>query len=167
MLHEAGDGLGMRDAGYYAINALRLEKGYRAFGPELTPDITPVEAGLLFATKVRTDIPFLGREALEAAVANGPRRRIVSFISDDPDVMAWGGELVLRGGDPAGQVTSAAYATTTGTCVGLASLQRLDGVVDADFLASGTWEIDGSGRRVPARVSLSAPYDPRSERVRR
>ena len=54
------------------INSLRLEKGYRAFGTELTPDHNPVEAGLLFATKLKTDIPFLGRDAVEQARADGP-----------------------------------------------------------------------------------------------
>ena len=68
-LLAAGTDLGLRDAGYYAIESLRLEKAYRAFGRELTPDHSPVEAGLLFACKLRTDIDFLGR----AAVERGPR----------------------------------------------------------------------------------------------
>ncbi len=71
LLTSAGAEHGIANAGYYAINALRLEKGYRAFGTELTPDYNPVEAGLLFATKLKTDIPFLGREAVEAARAAG------------------------------------------------------------------------------------------------
>ncbi|HEX2704309.1 MAG TPA: FAD-dependent oxidoreductase, partial [Candidatus Lustribacter sp.] len=120
LLTEAGAGLGLANAGHYAINALRLEKGYRAFGAELTPDYTPVEAGLLFATKLGTGIPFLGRSALVAAKAAGPRRRLVSFLLDDPDAMMWGGELLRRDGLGSGQVTSAAYATTLGACVGLA-----------------------------------------------
>ena len=59
---------------------MRLEKGYRAFGRELTPDDNPVEAGLLFACKLKTDIEFLGREAVEKAKAEGPRRKLVGFV---------------------------------------------------------------------------------------
>ena len=88
---------GVANAGYYAIESLRLEKGFRAFGRELTPDYTPVEAGLVFATALKGDKPFLGREALEEhrdrLRAGGPRRRLVSFVLEDPDPMLWGGEL--------------------------------------------------------------------------
>jgi 4-methylaminobutanoate oxidase (formaldehyde-forming) len=74
-LVRAGADLGLVNAGYYAIESMRLEKAYRAFGRELTPDDNPVEAGLLFACKLGTGIGFLGREAVEQARAAGPRRR--------------------------------------------------------------------------------------------
>jgi glycine cleavage system aminomethyltransferase T/glycine/D-amino acid oxidase-like deaminating enzyme len=148
------------DAGYYAIESLRLEKGYRAFGRELTPDLTPVEAGLLFATALKGDKDFLGRAALklhrDRLREGGPRRRIVSFTLTDPSVMLWGGELVLRDGSPAGQVTSAAWGETVGAAVGLALL-RSDGPVTADDLTAAEFEIDVAGERYAARVSLSAP----------
>ena len=167
LLSEAGRELGLSNAGYYAINALRLEKGYRAFGTELTPDYSPVEAGLIFATKLKTDIPFLGREALEATRAAGPRRRLVSFTLTDPAVMMWGGELVLRDGQGTGQVTSAAFGTTTGSCVGLAYVWRPDGApVTSDYLDEGRWQVNVGGTLVDATVSLKAPYDPASERIR-
>jgi 4-methylaminobutanoate oxidase (formaldehyde-forming) len=169
-LVDAGREFGLVNAGYYAINSLRLEKGYRAFGAELTPDYNPVEAGLLFATKLKTDIPFLGRPALEKAKADGPQRRLVSFALTDPDVMMWGGELVLRNGMAVGQVTSAAWGATIGSAVGLAYLRAPDGsagaMADADFLAAGDFEINVGGRRTPARLSLKAPYDPSSARVK-
>ena len=160
-------GHGLANAGYYAINALRLEKGYRAFGTELTPDYNPVEAGLLFATKLKTDIPFLGREAVEAARSAGVRRRLVSFVLSDPDVMMWGGELLLRDGLGTGQVTSAAFGTTVGSCVGLAYVWRRDGeIVTPEYLEGGEWQVDAGGVRVGVAVSLKAPYDPTSERIR-
>jgi glycine cleavage system aminomethyltransferase T/glycine/D-amino acid oxidase-like deaminating enzyme len=163
-LQEAGSGLGLTDAGYHAIESLRLEKGYRAFPRELNPDLTPVEAGLLFATALSGRAPsgkaFLGRPALEAhrerLSAGGPRRRIVSFVCDDPDAMLWGGELVLRAGEPAGQVTSTAYGATVGACVGLALL-RADRPVRQEDLAAVAWEIDLAGDRVAATMSLAAP----------
>jgi len=86
-LMAAGAGLGLVNAGYYAIESMRLEKAYRAFGRELTADYNPVEAGLTFACKLKTGISFLGREAVEKARADGPRRRLVSLVLPDPDVM--------------------------------------------------------------------------------
>ena len=167
LLAEAGSEFGLANAGYYAINALRLEKGYRAFGTELNPDYGPVEAGLLFATKLKTDIDFLGRKAVETAKASGVRRRLVSFILDDAHAMMWGGELLLRDGVGAGQVTSAAFGTTIGSCVGLAYVWRPDGaVVTPDWINEGTWQVNIGGTVVSMRVQLGAPYDPKSERVR-
>ena len=75
-LMSAGAEFGVGRGGYYAIESLRLEKGYRAFGRELTPSENPVEAGLLFACKLKTDIAFLGREAVEKA--EGRRGRVAN-----------------------------------------------------------------------------------------
>ncbi len=147
---------GAVDAGYYALDSLRLEKGYRAFPRDIGPDYTPVEAGLLFATALKGDKPFLGREALEAARAAGPRRRLVSFVLDDGDPMLWGGELLLRDGEPAGQVTSAAWGATVGAAVGLAYLRgdRSTLTEDSD---RGAFEIDVAGARHRATLSLKPP----------
>ena len=167
MLTDHGRDFGLANAGYYAINALRLEKGYRAFGTELTPDYNPVEAGLMFATKLKTSIPFLGREAVEAARATGVRRRLVSFALADPDIMMWGGELVLRDGVGTGQVTGAAFGTTVGSCVGLAYVWDPEGdVVTDEYLDSGDWTINVGGTLAAARVQRGALYDPKSERIR-
>jgi 4-methylaminobutanoate oxidase (formaldehyde-forming) len=162
----AGADLGVTDAGYYAIESLRLEKGFRAFGRELTPDYTPVEAGLVFATGLdKRDargepIDFLGRAALAAhrdrLRAGGPRRRLVSFVVQDPGPMLWGGELVLRDGAPVGQVTSAAWGETVGASVGLAYVRR-DEPVTADWLRAGDFRVDVGGELVDVRLSLTAP----------
>jgi glycine cleavage system aminomethyltransferase T/glycine/D-amino acid oxidase-like deaminating enzyme len=165
-LVDAGSDLGLADAGYYAINSLRLDKGYRAFGSDLTPDRTPLEAGLRFTCKLKTPIDFSGRAALESAIAEGPRRRLVSLRVGDPAVMLWGGELVLHDGAPAGQVTSAAWSATFGAAVGLAYVWRKDrGPVGPGDLDSGTWEVV-AGDVAPIDVQLEALYDPRSARVR-
>jgi 4-methylaminobutanoate oxidase (formaldehyde-forming) len=163
-LQRAGTGLGLTDAGYHAIESLRLEKGYRAFPRELNPDLTPVEAGLLFATalgaRAGSDKDFLGRSALQAhrehLAGGGQRRRVVSFVLEDHEPMLWGGELVLRDGEPAGQVTSAAYGATVGASVGLALL-RSDGPVRQDDLDAAVFEIDLAGERHAVRVTLAAP----------
>ncbi len=160
-LLSAGADLGAVDGGYYAIDSLRLEKGYRAFGRELTPDYTPVDAGLLFACKLKTDIPFLGREAVEAARASGARRRLVSFSVDDPEAMLWGGELVLRDGVVAGQVTSAAWGATVGAGVGLAYVwDRAGGPVDADWVRAASYDVAVGSDRRAISVSLRPLVDP-------
>ncbi|QNN54271.1 GcvT family protein [Nocardioides mesophilus] len=162
----AGADLGVVDAGYSAIESLRLEKGYRAFGRELTPDHGPLEAGLLFACKLKTDIDFLGREVLERQRAAGARRRLVSFVLDDAEPMLWGGELVLRDGAPVGQVTSAAWGETVGACVGLAYVADPAGTTTAGWVRAGSYVVDAGGLRCPAQVALRPPYDPDNGRIR-
>lgn len=166
-LLAAGDGLGVVNAGYYAIDSLRLEKGYRAFGRELTPDYNPVEAGLLFACKLKTDIDFLGRTALEKVRAEGPTNKLASLVCDDPDAMLWGGELVLRDGVAAGQVTSGAWGETLGASVGLAYIAAPAGqTVTADYLRAGSYQINVGGQLVSARLSLKPLYDPTGEKIK-
>jgi glycine cleavage system aminomethyltransferase T len=166
-LTAAGADLGLANAGYYAIESLRLEKAYRAFGRELTPDYNPVEAGLLFACKLKSDITFLGREAVENARAAGPRRRLVSLVLPDPDAMIWGGELVLRDGVAVGQVTSGAWGEAVGGCVALAYVRHPAGdVLTPDAARSGRYQVNVGGELFPAAVSLRPPFDPAGDRVK-
>jgi heterotetrameric sarcosine oxidase gamma subunit len=167
-LFRVGEDLGAANGGYYAIESMRLEKGYRAFGRELTPDVTPVEAGLLFTCKLKTDVDFLGRAAVEKAKADGPRRRLVSFVVESPEPMLWGGELVLRDGVPTGQVVSAAWGETLGACAGLAYVWSPTGdVVDRDSVLRGGFEVDVNGTRHAVSVSFRPPYDPDGEKIKR
>jgi 4-methylaminobutanoate oxidase (formaldehyde-forming) len=168
-LIEAGQDLGVANAGYYAIDSLRLEKGYRAWGRELTPEINPYEAGLSFAVKL--DRPgFRGRDALDAIAkaggATSVKRRIVSLAIDAPHTNLWGNELILRNGEAVGSVTSAAFGHTIGKPVALGLVARIDGAADRAWIEGGQYEIDLAGERYPATVSLKAPYDPDSRRVR-
>lgn len=166
-LVTAGADLGLVNAGYYSINSLRLDKGYRAFGAELTPDHSPAEAGLRFACKLNTAIDFVGRAALEQTIEEGPRRRLVSLALEDGGVMMWGGELVLRDGEAVGQVTSAAWSATASTCVGLAYLWRRDGQpVTAEWIKEGSYEVNVGGTLVGTTPQLKALYDPAGERIR-
>ena len=159
-LFSAGEPLGLRDAGYYALDSLRIEKGYRAFGRELGPDVSPVEAGLVFATKVGSEIDFIGRSALiaerERVRANGPRRRVVSLVVGSAEPMLWGGELLLRDGQPAGQVTSAAWGATVGSSVGLGYV-RADVPVAQAWLDTAEWTVDVAGKQWPVKATLKAP----------
>jgi glycine cleavage system aminomethyltransferase T/glycine/D-amino acid oxidase-like deaminating enzyme len=159
-LFDVGEELGVTNAGYYALEALRLEKGFCAFGRELTSDYRPTEAGLVFATALKDQKPFLGREALaahkQALLSPSPRRRLVSVLVDDPEVMLWGGELVLLNGQPAGQVTSAAFGATVGASVGLAYI-RAEEPVTRSWLASRRAHVNVAGAIRSATLSLRAP----------
>jgi heterotetrameric sarcosine oxidase gamma subunit len=166
-LMETGERFGVGRGGYYTIESMRLEKGYRAFGRELTPSENPVEAGLLFACKLKTDIAFLGRAAVEKAKAEGPRRKLVGFSVDAPEAMLWGGELVLRDGAVAGQVTSASWGETVGGCVGLAYVRAADNsVIDAAWVKAGQYQVNVGGQLFPISVSLKPIYDPTSTKIR-
>jgi heterotetrameric sarcosine oxidase gamma subunit len=166
-LTAAGAGLGLANGGYYAIESMRLEKAYRAYGRELTTDYNPVEAGLLFACKLRTDISFLGREAVEKARADGPRRRLVSLVLADPAAMIWGGELVLRDGVAVGQVTSGAWGEAIGACVALAYIRHPAGdVVTPDVARAGRYQVNVGGDLYDATITLRPPFDPAGDRVK-
>lgn len=163
-LMDAGAALGAKDAGYYAIESLRLEKGYRAWGRELTPDYNPYEAGLSFAVDLNKG-DFLGRAALLAAKDKPLSRRLLSFVGEIADTpLAHGGELVLRNGKPAGEITSASYGHTLGEIVALGYV-KTGGATNADLL-SARYELDIAGDRVPVKASLKAPYDPSNARVK-
>ncbi|MGF6774237.1 heterotetrameric sarcosine oxidase gamma subunit [Paraburkholderia sp. GAS199] len=166
-LHAAGRAFGLVNAGYYAIDSLRIEKGYRAWGRELTPDTNPFEAGLSFACKLDKDIPFRGRDALLRLRAEAPRRRMVVLTADSAaDRMLWGGEAVLRDGKPVGFVSSAAFGHTLGCPVAMAYVHNPDGAADSAYLNSGSYAIDVAGELLPASLHLKAPYDPASQRVK-
>lgn len=117
-LHSAGAGLGLRDAGYYALDALRIEQGRRAWGAELGPDETPWEAGLAFSVKL--DKPaFLGREALLAAREKPLRKKLVTLVLQDANTYAWGGETIVIDGQAVGEISSCGWSPLAGACVAL------------------------------------------------
>jgi len=166
-LHAAGAPFGLRDAGYYAVESLRLEKGYRAWGRELTPDDTPWQAGLGWAVKLDKPGGFIGRQALIEAKAKPLARRMVSVVLEDREPLLWGGETILRDGKPVGDLTSAGYGHTLGAAVGMGYLRREEGAaIDAAWLDGGRWEIDLAGVRLKAKVGLRAPYDPAGARIK-
>jgi 4-methylaminobutanoate oxidase (formaldehyde-forming) len=118
-LHEAGGELGLADAGYYAIDALRVEAGRRAWSAELGPDETPWQAGLGFAVKLGKPSDFIGRAALRAAHGEPLRKKLLAFVLDDPAVWVWGGETVQIAGESVGELSSAGWGHGAGRCVAL------------------------------------------------
>jgi len=118
-LWSTGADFGLRDAGYYTIDALRIEAGRRAWGPELSPDETPFEAGLTYAVKLDKAAPFIGRDALLRQEAEGLRKRLVLFTFDDPAAFPWGGEPILMDGRNVGELTSAGYSRKFGRAIAM------------------------------------------------
>ena len=165
-LQGAGTEFALTDAGYYAVDSLRIEKGYRAWGRELTPEYTPLEAGLAFAVKLDKDIPFRGREALQMQKTEGVKRRLVALTADDADTVLWGGELIIRDGNPVGHLTSAAFGHTLGVAVAMGYVTNPDSVADSLWIGGGRYQIDVAGELVNAKVHLRAPYDPKPDPAR-
>ena len=164
LLVEAGADLGLRHAGYHALDSLRVEKGYRHWPLDIGPLDTPIDGGLAFT--VGWDKPdFIGRAALHAQRGGPRRRRLVHLTLDDPDALLHHGESVLREGRVAGRVTSGAYGHHLGRATGIAVLED-PALLEAEAIAEGGFAVDVAGRVVPATVSLRPFYDPDNERLR-
>jgi 4-methylaminobutanoate oxidase (formaldehyde-forming) len=160
-LWSEGAGLGLRDCGYYALDALRIEAGRRAFGTELSPDCTPYEAGLAFAVKLDKPVEFIGREGLKQALRQAPRaelaKRLLIFTFPATALFAWGGEPILGDGAPVGELTSVGYSAALGCMAGMGYVYSATPERAERVLAS-SYEIEVSGSRVAARASLKAPW---------
>lgn len=164
-LIEAGQGFGLALAGYRAIESLRLEKGYRAWGSDIGPDHSPLVAGLSWAVKLGSNEPFLGRAALEEQRRRPLPRLFAGFVLDDVDVPLWGRETIYRDGERVGWLTSAGFGHTIGKPIGYGYVRRQQGV-DRTWLLAGRYELEVAGERVPARITLKPPYDPENLKVR-
>ena len=164
-LSAAGAEHGLVDAGYRAMESLRLEKGYRAWGSDIGPDHTPLMAGLGWAAKLKTPIPFQGRDSLEVAKSRPCPRLLAGFTVADPRAVLLGRETIYRDGERVGWLTSGGYGYTIGKAIGYGYVRR-DAGVDRAFVLSGRYELEIAGERFPAEVSLSAFYDPSGERIK-
>jgi len=164
-LMQAGRAHGLVNAGYRAIETLRLEKGYRAWGADIGPDHTPVEAGLGWAVKLKKNVDFKGRAAIEAQVAGGVKKMLACFTVDDPAVILLGRETIYRDGQRVGWLTSAGYGHTVGKPIGYGYVRNPAGVDEA-FLASGRYELEVASERVSCSLHIQALYDPEMARVK-
>ena len=164
-LMAAGKPHGIRPVGYRALESLRLEKGYRAWGSDITPNDTPFEAGLGWAVKLKKDIDFLGRTALEKFGNAALTKRLACFTVDDKDVVLLGRETILRDGQPVGYLTSGGYGYTVGKNIGFGYVRHAGGVDDA-FLSGGSYELVVAMERVAAKIHLEPLFDPAAARVK-
>jgi 4-methylaminobutanoate oxidase (formaldehyde-forming) len=153
-LWSEGAAFGLRDAGYYTIDALRIEAGRRAWGAELSPDETPWQAGLGYAVKLDKPADFLGREALAKARDELLAKRLLAFTLADPAAFAWGGEPILLDGKPVGELSSAGYSRAAGRAVAL-GYARLGRPITDDALAAMRCEVDIAGERFAAAARVA------------
>jgi 4-methylaminobutanoate oxidase (formaldehyde-forming) len=163
-LWAAGAEHGLVACGYRAIDALRLEKGYRVWSSDITPDETPYEAGLGFA--VRLDHPdgsardFIGRAALVAAKTAGPRKRLRCLVLDDPRSVCLGNEPVRIAGAIVGRVTSGGYGFSVDRSIAYAYLPPDQAAI------GGRGEIGVFGEWIGFEVMAEPLFDPAGERIR-
>jgi len=164
-LMAAGERHKIRPVGYRALESLRLEKGYRAWGSDITPNDTPFEAGLGWAVKLRRGEDFLGRPALQVLAGKLLKKRFVGFTVADPDIVLVGRETILRNGAPVGYLTSGGFGYTAGLNIGYGYVRHEDGVDDA-FLTSGDYELVVANERTPALLRLEPIFDPAGARIK-
>ncbi len=159
LLYRAGQPLGVIAAGRGAFSGLRLEKGYRSYGADMTSEHDPYEAGLGFAVKPDKG-DFVGREALLGRKEEGPRRKLSCLLLDDPNVVVVGSEPVYSGATPVGYVTSAAYGYSIGQSIAYAWLPP------ALSEEGQKVEIEYFGQRHGATVADEPLFDPAMKRMR-
>jgi sarcosine dehydrogenase len=152
-LHAAGASLGLRNAGYRAIETLRLEKGYRAWSSDIGPDHTPDEAGLGWAVKMKSNINFKGREAVQAQRENGIKKIMATFTCDS-EVILSGRETIYRNGKRCGWLSSAGYGHTVRKSIGMGYVRSTE-IIDKDYVLSGEYELEVATQRLKADVTLA------------
>jgi 4-methylaminobutanoate oxidase (formaldehyde-forming) len=155
-LRAAGESLGLVNAGYRAIDSLRLEKRYLYWGADVTPDYNPYEAGLGFAVALDKG-DFIGRDALARIKSEGPRRRLCVFLLDD-FAAVYGGEAIWRDGKVLGVTSSGGFGHTVGKPI-------VFGYVPATEAGHADYEIEAFGRRYAAKRVAGTPYDPKRTRI--
>ncbi|MFI4986779.1 MAG: FAD-dependent oxidoreductase, partial [Alphaproteobacteria bacterium] len=162
-LMAEGAALGIVNAGYRAIESLRLEKGYRAWGADIGPDHTPLEAGLGWAVKLASEQSFLGKDALAAEAGKPLAKRLAGFTVEDPAVVLLGRESIFRDGTLVGWLTSGGWGYTVAKGIGYGYVRNAEGV-STDYLRSGRYELEVASERVPAELHLQPLYDPKMTR---
>ena len=158
-LWEAGQDLGVRLAGYHALDSLRSEKGYRHLGHDIGAADDPYSAGLGFTIALDKPGGFTGRDAVAALDPAAPRHRTVHVALDDPEPLFVHDETVFADEVAVGRMTSGAYGHTLGRAVGIAAISPAVSL-DASFT------VECKGERHRATVSRRPFYDPRGERLR-
>ena len=163
ILAEAGQNFDLKLCGMHMMDTCRIEKGFRHFGHDITPEDHVLEAGLGFA--VKTDkADFIGRDAVMRKKDQGLSARMVQFRLTDPEPLLYHNEPVLRDGEIVGFLSSGAYGHALGGAIGMGYVP-CKGESVADLLASA-YEIDVAGTRVRAEAAIKPMYDPGAERVK-
>jgi 4-methylaminobutanoate oxidase (formaldehyde-forming) len=168
VLMEAGKAHGLKLCGYHALNSLRMEKGYRHWGHDLSDEDTPLQAGLGFAVAFDKPGGFIGKDALQQQKARGLSRRLLQFALHDSSKLLYHNEPVLRDGAIVGRISSGMYGHTLDQSLGMGYVDcgSAAGAGDAQALLLGNYAVEVAGVRVPATPSLLPFYDPKGLRIK-
>ncbi len=161
----AGKEFNIRNAGYRAIESLRLEKGYRAWAADIGPDYTPMEAGMAWAVKLKTQQPFMGREALLEQKIEPLKRQLACFTLAGIDNILLGRETIYRNGERVGWLSSAGWGYTLGINIGYGYVRNDEGV-DDNYLNSGNYTLEIAAKHLACKYQNSVLYDPKMIRVK-
>jgi len=165
-LMQAGEESGLINAGYRVVETCRLEKGYRAWGSDIGPDHTPLEAGLGWAVKsAKTDVPFKGREAIVAQQNAKLKKRLAGFKITDTSVVLHGRETIYRNGKRVGWLSSGGYGHCLGIAIGYGYIRNSDGV-SVDYINNGSYQLEVATELVDCEVSLKPFYDPAMKKLK-
>jgi 4-methylaminobutanoate oxidase (formaldehyde-forming) len=164
-IRRNGDHFGLRLAGFHAMNALRLEAGYRHWGHDISDEDTPLEAGLSFAVAWDKPVEFIGREALLKQRGETRTKRLIQFRVEDPDLISYHDDPIFRNSVYVGRTTGGMWSHTQDRCLSMAYLNNPSGV-DQAWLDSGDWQIEIGTRRRPVTPSIRSFYDPQNQKVR-
>jgi len=164
-IRRNGDRFGLRLAGFHAMNALRLEAGYRHWGHDISDEDTPLEAGLGFAIAWDKPVEFIGREALLKQRGETLTKRLIQFRVEDPDLISYHDDPIFRNSVYVGRTTGGMWSHTQDRCLSMAYLNNPSGV-DQAWLDSGDWQIEIGTRRRPVTPSIRSFYDPQNQKVR-
>ena len=163
-ISEAGTSHGLVNAGYHAMNSLRLEAGMRHWGHDITDADSPLEAGLGFAIAWDKDTDFMGRAALEAQRGQARTKRLIQFRIEHPDLLTYHDEPIYRDGVVVGSTSSSMWSATQDRCCAMGYVEHNDAITK-EWLDAGSWEVNIAGRHIPVSTSIRSWYDPRNERV--
>ena len=166
---KAGEPLGLRHAGYHAMAACRVEKGYRHWSHDIADEDTPLESGLGFTIAWDKPNGFLGKEALlpQRGVKALPKRLVQVALVDTSDTapLLYHEEPIVRDGAIVGSIKSGAWGHRLGQSLGMGYV-ACDAGVSKEWLESGTWEVEVAAKRYAARVQVSPWYDPSNTRIK-
>ena len=162
----AAPSVGGRLAGYHALNSLRMEKGYRHWGHDISDEDTPLQAGLGFAVAMNKPGGFIGHAALVAQKDAGLTRRLVQFALVDDQALLYHNEPIWRDNKIVGRISSGMFGHHLGKSLGMGYVECAQQGEPADAILSGHYEVEVAGVRIPATPSLAPLYDPTSARVK-
>ena len=153
-LWQAGQEMEIANVGYRAIESLRMEKGYLYWSGDISPDYSPLEAGLGFRVHFDLKGEFLGRQALESQMKNGLDRKLFTFISEQ-FLPLTGGETILESGRVVSLATSVAYGFTVKKTI-------IRGYLDRLYWGKTEFTVEVFGQRYPVKLASSPVYDPKN-----